>query len=271
MKLSEPTTNPAVFDAFAPTYDADFTQTRLGQMLRGRVWQILERAFTPGDHILELACGTGEDALRLAQRGIQVTATDGSAEMIQATRLKAQRAGVENLITAEQYSFQDFVSSAPPQSPIYDGLFSNFGGLNTIGEWRPLAQSLAQWVKPGGKAVLVPMGPVCPWETGWYLLHGRFSKAVRRFKKVSQAKIGSATIPIWYPSARQLKAAFRPWFRHLETRSLGFWLPPSYLDHLVNRWPNLFGRLNTFEAATARLTWGWGDHYIICFERLSNE
>jgi ubiquinone/menaquinone biosynthesis C-methylase UbiE len=271
MKLSEPTTNPAVFDAFAPTYDTDFTQTRLGQMLRGRVWQIVENYFTPGQHVLELACGTGEDALWLAQRGIRVTATDGSAEMVQTTRLKAQRAGVEKLITTQQASFQDFISSTPPQYPIYDGVFSNFGGLNTIGEWRPLAESLAQLVKPGGKAVLVPMGPVCLWETSWYLLHGRLPEAFRRFKKVSQAKIGSATIPIWYPSARQLKAAFRPWFRHVETRSLGLWLPPSYMDHLVNRWPGLFSRLNTFEAATARLTPGWGDHYIICLERLYGE
>jgi SAM-dependent methyltransferase len=271
MKLSEFTTDPAVFDAFAPTYDTDFTQTRLGKLLRGRVWQTLERTFSPGDHILELACGTGEDALWLARQGIQVTATDGSAEMVQTTHLKAQRAGVENLITAEQYSFQDFISSAPPPHPIYDGLFSNFGGLNTIGEWRPLAQSLAQLVKPGGRVVLVPMGPLCPWETGWYLLHGRFPEAFRRFKKVSEAKIGATTIPIWYPSARQLKAAFRPWFRHLQTRSLGLWLPPSYLDHLVNRWPGLFSRLNKFEAATTHLTSGWGDHYIICFERLTNE
>jgi hypothetical protein len=187
--------------------------------------------------------------------------------MVQTARLKAQRAGLGNLISVKQQSFQDFVTAAEPDSPEYDGVFSNFGGLNTIGEWRPLAQSLAQLVKPGGKVVLVPMGPVCPWETGWYVMHGRFQEAFRRFKKVSQANIGSATIPIWYPSARRLRAAFGPWFRHLETRSLGFWLPPSYLDHLVNRWPGLFSGLNEFEAATARLTSGWGDHYIICFER----
>ncbi|MFZ0544201.1 MAG: class I SAM-dependent methyltransferase [Candidatus Promineifilaceae bacterium] len=264
------TIDPAVFDAFAPTYDNDFTQTRLGQMLRRRVWQTLERYFTPGQHLLELACGTGEDARWLAQHGIHVTATDGSAEMVQTTRRKAQQAGLEQFITIQQRSLQEFTADFQPQTPLYDGLFSNFGGLNTTGDWRPLAQSLAQLVKPGGKAVLVPMGPVCPWETGWYLLHGRFSEAFRRFKKVSQAKIGSATIPIWYPSARQLRAAFAPWFRHLETRSLGFWLPPSYLDHLVNRWPNLFARLNRFESATARLTSGWGDHYILCLERLSN-
>ena len=264
------TVDPAVFDAFAPTYDTDFTQTILGKMLRGRVWQTLERTFSPGQHILELACGTGEDALWLAQHGIRVTATDGSAEMIQTACLKAQRAGVEKLIITKQYSFQDFVTSSLLKAPIYDGVFSNFGGLNTIGDWRPLAESLARLVKPGGKAVLVPMGPVCPWETGWYLLHGRFSEAFRRFQKVSEAKIGEVTIPIWYPSARRLRSAFAPWFHHLETRSLGFWLPPSYLDHLVNRWPAVFSRFNSFEAATARLTSGWGDHYIICFERRNN-
>jgi SAM-dependent methyltransferase len=236
-------------------------------MLRGRVWEILARTFHPGDHVLELACGTGEDALWLAGRGVRVTATDGSAEMVQTARRKAQQAGLNTLIDAKQVSFQDFVNIPLAEAPIYDGVFSNFGGLNTIGEWQPLAESLARVVKPGGKAVLVPMGPVCPWEVGWYLGHGRFSEAFRRFRKFSEAKIGSTTIPIWYPSARSLRAAFAPWFRHLETRSLGFWLPPSYLDHLVNRWPGLFSRLNALEAATARLTSGWGDHYIICLER----
>jgi hypothetical protein len=55
----------------------------------------------------------------------------------------------------------------------------------------------------------------------------------------------------------------------METRSLGLWLPPSYLDHLVNRWPGVFSQLNGFEAAAARLTSGWGDHYIVCFERIT--
>lgn len=263
--------DPAAFDAFASTYDSDFTDTRLGQMLRGRVWDILARTFDSGEHVLELAYGTGEDALWLAGRGVRVTATDGSAEMVRTARQKAQQAGVSELIDAKQISLQDFVNAPQPEAPIYDGVFSNFGGLNTIGEWQPLAEALARLVKPGGKVVLVPMGPVCPWEVGWYLAHGRFSEAFRRFGKVSEAKIGSAVIPIWYPSAGRLRADFDPWFRHLETRSLGFWLPPSYLDHLVNRRPGVFERLNGFEAKTAGLTGGWGDHYIICFERRDTE
>lgn len=260
--------DPAVFDAFAPSYDDDFSQTRLGQMLRGRVWGVLEQCFQPGDHVLELACGTGEDALWLARRGVAVTATDGSAEMVRVSRAKAVKAGLETLVSVRQLSLQE-IGAGENDLPQFDGVLSNFGGLNTIGEWRLLAQSLGQLVKPGGKVVLVPMGPVCFWEMGWYGLHGRFREAFRRFGKVSEAKIGASTIPIWYPSARQLRKDFVPWFRHLETRSLGLWLPPSYLDHLVNRWPSLFSRLNRFEAKTARLTAGWGDHYIICLEKSS--
>lgn len=258
--------NSAVFDHIANEYDNDFTHSRLGQMLRPRVWQVLGSCFAAGQQVLELTCGTGEDAVWLAKRGVHVTATDGSAVMTQLTAQKAQQAGVAEQVTAVQLSLQE-VSSSKFQVLSFDGLYSNFGGLNTIGDFPALANTLSQLVRPGGKVVLVPMGPVCPWETGWHLLHGEFNTAIRRWRKTAVAKIGPDVIPIWYPSARQLKKAFAPWFHHLQTLTLGLWLPPSYLDHLVNRWPRLFAYLNQLEQTTAPLTKGWGDHYIIIFER----
>ncbi len=280
--------NPSAFDAFAPTYDTDFTHTRLGQLLRQRVWRVLAQQFHAGQHILELACGTGEDAVWLAQQGVNVTATDGSAEMVEVTAVKARQAGVADRVTTVQLSLQDFAQSGHPkpevQSPIthhasrithhalpitdYDGILSNFGGLNTVNEWRPLAASLAQLVKPGGKVVLVVMGPWCPWEVGWHLLHGEWGTAVRRFYTSAPAVIGNSAIPIWYPSARRLRQEFAPWFHHLYTESLGLWLPPSYLGHLVERWPRLFTRLHQWERHTARLTGGWGDHYILVLQKM---
>ncbi len=286
--------NPSAFDAFAPTYDADFTHTHLGQLLRQRVWRVLAQQFSAGQQVLELACGTGEDAVWLAQQGIFVTATDGSAEMVRVTAVKAQQADVSDRVTAVPLSFQDVVAWHNPKSeagsrkpdhasrithhasPItdyglrmtrYDGAFSNFGGLNTIGDWRPLAESLARLVKPGGKVVLVVMGPWCPWEVGWHLLHGEWGTAVRRSHTSAPATIGNRPIPIWYPSAWRLRREFAPWFRHTHTESLGLWLPPSYLGHLVERWPRLFARLNQWERHTARLTGGWGDHYVLVLEK----
>ncbi|MBI1880358.1 MAG: methyltransferase domain-containing protein [Chloroflexi bacterium] len=274
--------DPTAFDAFAEVYDDGFTHSTLGQLLRPRVWEKLAQHFTAGQHILELTCGTGEDALWLAQRGVHVTATDGSAEMVKKAEAKAEAVGVRRRgeeargrgsVEVEQISLQEVVEGyfGGRQSVVggrFDGVFSNFGGLNTIGEWRALAEALAKMIKPGGKVILVPLGPMCPWEVIWYLAHGQPKMAFRRWaRKGASAKIGDALIPIWYPSAGRLRTDFAPWFSHVETQSLELWLPPSYLDHFVNKWPGFFVRLNQFEKATACLTSGWGDHYIIVFKR----
>ncbi|MFQ5613241.1 MAG: class I SAM-dependent methyltransferase, partial [Anaerolineae bacterium] len=238
----------------------------LGRMLRPRVWQHLARSFAPGQRVLELACGTGEDAVWLAGRGVQVAATDGSAGMARIAAAKVERARLDGKVSVQQVSLQQVMGGFLAGQQ-FDGAYSNFGGLNTIGDWRPLAQALAEIVRPGGRLVLVPMGPFCPWEIVWYLVHGRPRQAFRRFGQPAPATLGGAVIPIWYPSAGRLRSDFKPWFEHLCTESLELWLPPSYLDGFVNRWPGLFAWLHRLEQATARLSRGWGDHYIIAFSR----
>lgn len=258
---------PAAFDAFAADYDTTFTATPLGRLLRARVWDVLARTFQPGQHILELACGSGADAVWLAQRGLRVTATDASAEMLAHTAHKAQMAGVA--VTTHCLSLQDIAAgrAASLTDAPFDGLLSNFGGLNTVPNWSDLAQTLAALVRPGGRAVLVPMGPFCPWEIAWYGLHADLRRAGRR-RRPATAQVGSAAIPIWYPSARTLRRAWAPAFRPLETHALGFLLPPSYLGHFVARWPRLFAHLDRVERALARLLGGWGDHYILVLARV---
>ncbi len=262
--------SPTAFDCFADNYDNTFTNTRLGKLLRGRVWQKLADYFSSGQHVLELACGTGEDAVWLAQQGLRITATDGSAEMVKLATAKAQTGGVEDRVAVSQVSLQAVADGYFAEQ--FDGVFSNFGGLNTMGRWRSLAQGLAKVVRPGGCVILVPMGPFCPWEIAWYLAHGQPQVAFRRFRRHGTvAHIGETTIPVWYPSARQLQADFGPWFDHFQSVSLGLWLPPSYLDHVVRRWPNLFTLLNRFETATAHLTGSWGDHYMLIFRRSTGQ
>jgi SAM-dependent methyltransferase len=283
---------PIAFDAYAGDYDSDFTYSILGRLLRARVWEKLRQHFAAGQHMLELACGTGEDAVWLAKQDIYVVATDGSGDMLRVARTKTEAAGVSERIAIRQVSLQQIAGGffsqggsealagsyrakeaevSTPRSvgrgPIFDGIFSNFGGLNTIGDWRSLAKSLSKIIKAGGKVILVPMGPLCPWEIAWYVGHGQPKAAFRRFGGNALAQIGPAVIPIWYPSAKRLRVDFAPWFEHRQTESLGLWLPPSYLDHFVDRWPRLFAKLSQFEQAMAYLTKGWGDHYIIIFQR----
>jgi SAM-dependent methyltransferase len=260
-------TNPTAFDAFAETYDDNFTYSRLGKLLRPRVWARLGCHFAADQRVLELTCGPGEDALWLAGRGVHITAIDGSAEMIRVARLKIEAAGLADRITTCQLSLQELIAGEFDDQLEFDGAYSNFGGLNTIDAWRGLAQALAKLVKPGGKLILVPMGPLCPWEIIWHLIHLQAGSAFRRFRRAASAKIGDTLIPIWYPSARRLRRDFAPWFDHLQTESLGLWLPPTYLDHFVERWLHLFVRLNRLEQSMTGLSQDWGDHYIITFQR----
>ena len=75
------------FDQIASSYDETFTYTEIGKKQRNIVWDYLKRTL-PADtqlDILELNCGTGEDALFLANIGHSVTATDASEEMLNIT------------------------------------------------------------------------------------------------------------------------------------------------------------------------------------------
>ncbi len=275
---------PAPFDTIAAEYDAAFTEHRLGRWLRATVWDRLEAAFAPGDHVLELGCGTGEDAVYLAQHGVRVHATDGADAMLEIARHKAEIQGVDDRITFEQHDLASIDPNHPPtprsriksgtgsHTPTqkYDGCFSNFGALNSLPDRRPLAEALARWIRPGGRLVLVVMGPLCPWEWGWYLARGRVRTAFRRFRPGGLAHVGDgAVMRVWYPSPRRLRTEFGPYFRPLQTTGIGVLLPPTFARGLVDRWPGFFERLAALDRRAGRVFAGaWlNDHYLTIFER----
>ena len=245
------------FDSAATTYDTDFTHHQLGVWLREMV-----RGYIPfklDDHILELGCGTGEDALWMTGLGAHVTATDVSPEML---RLTAQKtAGLPVHV-------QPFDMNQPTPLPhTYDGVFSNFGAFNCVADRAQLAQHLAPYIKQGGKVILVVMGRWCFWEIGWYLLHGQVKTAFRRLQPTGQpAHVGDGqTVTVWYPTPGQLKQEFAPYFHYERTIGIGTLLPPSYLAHLVTRHPRLFAQCARFDRRYGQ--YFAGDHYLIEFTR----
>ena len=123
MSSSETYINPTAFDALAASYDAEFTATRLGQLLRARVWAVLAAVLPAGCHILELTCGTGEDAVWLAQQGHTVVATDGSPEMVQVAQTKVAQAGLQSNVQVRQMSLQDFFTAETQRARRGRGVF----------------------------------------------------------------------------------------------------------------------------------------------------
>ena len=134
------------YDALASSYDGLMAD---GSYRKRADW--LERCFRksriPVRSVLDLACGTGTIACLLAERGYQVTATDGSEEMLtQAMRKAAALPGQPPL----------FLHQTMPRlhllEPV-DAVVSTLDSLNYLTRERDLRETLRRVyrvLRPGG-------------------------------------------------------------------------------------------------------------------------
>ncbi|MEL6272047.1 MAG: class I SAM-dependent methyltransferase [Chloroflexota bacterium] len=252
----------APFDATAHDYDATFTDTLLGRWLRDIVRERIP--VQAGDRVLEIGCGTGEDALWLAQKGAHITATDMSVGMLRVAEQKASGQAV----TFRQFDVNAKETYAQWGKQTFDGVFANFGVLNCAEDLPVVAEFLSQHTTPGAWVALVMMNPVCAWEIGWHLAKLDVRRAFRRLKPGHMAHAGSGEqIRVWYPSPGQVRRTFAPWFEHEATHAIGVLLPPSYVSHVVARYPRTFGRLAAFDRTAGTRFYNLSDHYLIVMRR----
>jgi SAM-dependent methyltransferase len=253
------------FDVLAADYDAAFTETPLGAALRGLVWSRLDVLFRGAEQILDLGCGTGEDALRLAARGTRVVAIDASPGMVRRAQEKARAQGCVQQIQFHCLPMQELGTALTGAS--FDGALSNFGALNCVEDLPALVAAVAARLAPGARLLWVPMGRYVPWEWAWYLLRAQPRKAWRRLRRERLAWRG---VTLGYPTPRQLMAVLQPYFHIDSVRPLGFALPPSYAAGWLNRRPRLLAALSRLERAGQRYAFlaACSDHYIVEATRL---
>lgn len=256
------------FDSYSENYDAHFTGTFTGELQRKRVWKFLE-SYSAAEFpkLLELNCGTGEDAVWLARRGFQVTATDLSEGMVTAARKKAAREKVS--LRVQKSDIRTIASDFADEK--FDLIFSDFGGLNCLSpeQLRLLASGFYELLSPGGKLVFVIMGRKCRWERFYFKRKGQSEKAFRRMKKDEvSAEINGASFPVWYYSPEEFASFFAPSFLLQRKKPVGLFLPPSYLDFWFRNKRFLLSVLHLCERLFAFSSWSdQADHYLIELKR----
>jgi 2-polyprenyl-3-methyl-5-hydroxy-6-metoxy-1,4-benzoquinol methylase len=185
------------FQHIAPQYAALWSDTPRGRAQREQVWREVDGLFHPGDRVLDLGCGTGDDAVHLMSRGVDVLGIDAAPGMVQI----AQTRGVD----ARQIAIERIGSL----NGDFDGAISNFGAVNCVANLAELSKALVRLVRPRGALALCVMSRFC-WRTDWQHSLQRWSgHTVWR------------GIDVYYRTARSLSRAFEPHFEYLRRVSIG--------------------------------------------------
>jgi ubiquinone/menaquinone biosynthesis C-methylase UbiE len=184
------------FEQIAPQYAALWSDTPRGRAQRERMWREVDNLFHPGDRILDLGCGTGDDAVHLMSLGVEVVGIDSAPSMVELARARgvdARRMAIEELASLEG---------------AFDGAISNFGALNCVADLEAISEALARLVRPQGKFALCVMSRYC-WSDWRNLLQRWSGHTVWR------------GIDVYYRSVRFIARAFAPHFEFQRHISIG--------------------------------------------------
>lgn len=229
------------YDRVAHDYDRQVAGDR---WMRERLWQRYTALFQPGDHLLDVSCGTGIDAVYLARAGISVTAIDISPEMIVRCRTRAKYAALDNLIDTRVL---DHAEIGRISSSGFDGIISAFAGLNTSPDLTRFARDAAQLLQPNGRLIVHMLNRVSLWEWLSLLAHGRWAAAHLLGREPQRTfEIGGVPVvhTVYFPLAAY-RQSFAADFRLERAYALGVLRPPHDLRWFPGRLAQLLGDLET--------------------------
>jgi ubiquinone/menaquinone biosynthesis C-methylase UbiE len=259
------------FDTLANCYDATFTNSIIGTAQREIVWNYLEKNLPVNKKlsVFELNCGTGEDALWFAKHGHKVLASDISEKMLDVLRKK---------IYANNFTFKiktlnlDITNISDTNfDEKFDLVFSNFGGMNCISpsKMNNVAFQISELLNAKSRLIMILMPRFCLWETNYFLLKLNLKNAFRRFSdKGTLAKLNGEELKTFYYSPSQIKKYFEKYFEVMAVKSVGFFIPPSYMEKFFATKQKTFNFLKRAEDVITNHKYlaGFSDHFLIDFK-----
>jgi len=247
-------------------YDSALFQNRVFSYYRAISLGELGSAFKPGERLLELGCGTGEEAVALARKGVSVLLTDISETQVRLARQRIQKEGLEAFLTARVMGIEGLGDLLGQMGEgAFDGAFSSFGALNCTPGIERLPRDLHALIRPGGRFICSVMNRTCAWEILSGIASLRPSTAFRRMGEPEAAIAGvpGSRVNVRYFTPSEIDGMFGSRFQ-IESSHDHPLLPPPYLDGVFRHLP---GYLEWASRKSDGALRGLGDHMFIRMKR----
>ena len=157
-----------LFSTIANRYDLITVVLSFG---RDRAWKrrlVREARLHHGQHVFDLACGTGDIAFEAGRTGASVTGLDVTLRMIEIAQAKARRAGMAGVLSVPRFTVGDMMAL-----PFSDGtadVVTTGYGLRNVPRLEGAVEEIARVLKPGGRLLSLDFNrPQSVWIRSAYL------------------------------------------------------------------------------------------------------
>jgi SAM-dependent methyltransferase len=260
------------FDKAAKLYDAAYgpaTDSGSGSAymdwLHTQHLATLREVFPEGASLLDIGCGTGEEALALVQEGFSVLGIDVSPAMVRQAQTKAAVYGIKRGVSFRTLAAGQ-LSQLDERGP-FQGAYSSLGALNTELNLPTVAEQLHDLLEPDAAFVATVMSRRCLYETLRNLLRGKPGQTRKRPTNWEESRAGAGGVraPVRHYAPDDFAAIFAPHFTPEATYAFPLWLPPLHMQDTYNTQPEDFGWLKTWDRRMRG--WpgfrAWGDHFTM--------
>lgn len=162
-----------LFASIAPRYDRINDLQSFGMHHRWKDRLAALANLKPGNHALDVCCGTGDITERLAARGAKTVGLDFTAEMLEVARERAVK------LPAHQPGQLTYVQGDAMKLPFADNSFEAVTvgfGLRNLAEWQAGLREMHRVASPGGRLLVLDFGR--PDNALWRFLYFSYLRIV---------------------------------------------------------------------------------------------